>query len=200
MKYQHHFTNTDLYFFYKYLPTEVNDAAVHHPWLTWIFCLVARKYRKNSSFVPSKCGCIETVPRWGVMANTARWTVTCLLGYTCCGVDVFTCKWTQNNTARFCLEQSGYVLRPMKRKAIKCWFILLFELFAFQFLRNEVDHHGRSSRSPVMLFDIQENNNVNSFAVSGCRIVHQLLWLLSIPFLNLQYSIHFNNSEGKINK
>eukprot|EP00066_Takifugu_rubripes_P011963 XP_011601229.1 PREDICTED: sorbin and SH3 domain-containing protein 1 isoform X2 [Takifugu rubripes] len=33
-----------------------------------------------------------------------------------------------------------------------------------QFLRNEVDHHGRSSRSPVMLFDIQENNNVNSFA------------------------------------
>ncbi|XP_029690560.1 sorbin and SH3 domain-containing protein 1 isoform X3 [Takifugu rubripes] len=33
-----------------------------------------------------------------------------------------------------------------------------------EFLRNEVDHHGRSSRSPVMLFDIQENNNVNSFA------------------------------------
>uniref|UniRef100_A0A3B4YUT2 Sorbin and SH3 domain containing 1 n=1 Tax=Seriola lalandi dorsalis TaxID=1841481 RepID=A0A3B4YUT2_SERLL len=33
-----------------------------------------------------------------------------------------------------------------------------------EFLRNEVDHHGRSSRSPVMLFDIQDNNNVNSFA------------------------------------
>uniref|UniRef100_A0A671XPN0 Sorbin and SH3 domain containing 1 n=1 Tax=Sparus aurata TaxID=8175 RepID=A0A671XPN0_SPAAU len=32
-----------------------------------------------------------------------------------------------------------------------------------QFMRND-DHHGRSSRSPVMLFDIQENNNVNSFA------------------------------------
>ncbi|XP_036978838.1 sorbin and SH3 domain-containing protein 1 isoform X2 [Acanthopagrus latus] len=32
-----------------------------------------------------------------------------------------------------------------------------------EFMRND-DHHGRSSRSPVMLFDIQENNNVNSFA------------------------------------
>uniref|UniRef100_A0A674MT20 Sorbin and SH3 domain containing 1 n=1 Tax=Takifugu rubripes TaxID=31033 RepID=A0A674MT20_TAKRU len=38
-----------------------------------------------------------------------------------------------------------------------------------QFLRNEVDHHGRSSRSPVMLFDIQENNNVNSFAEAVCN-------------------------------
>ncbi|KAE8280371.1 Sorbin and SH3 domain-containing protein 1 [Larimichthys crocea] len=33
-----------------------------------------------------------------------------------------------------------------------------------QFVRNEADHHGRTSRSPVMLFDIQDNNNVNSFA------------------------------------
>nr|XP_046256930.1 sorbin and SH3 domain-containing protein 1 isoform X7 [Scatophagus argus] len=33
-----------------------------------------------------------------------------------------------------------------------------------EFVRNEADHHGRSSRSPVMLFDIHENNNVNSFA------------------------------------
>uniref|UniRef100_A0A3Q1JPG4 Sorbin and SH3 domain containing 1 n=1 Tax=Anabas testudineus TaxID=64144 RepID=A0A3Q1JPG4_ANATE len=33
-----------------------------------------------------------------------------------------------------------------------------------QFMKNEADHHGRSSRSPVMLFDIQDNNNVNSFA------------------------------------
>lgn len=38
-----------------------------------------------------------------------------------------------------------------------------------------MDHHGRSSRSPVMLFDIQENNNVNSFAVSRYRILHQAL-------------------------
>uniref|UniRef100_A0A3B5B1H9 Sorbin and SH3 domain-containing protein 1-like n=1 Tax=Stegastes partitus TaxID=144197 RepID=A0A3B5B1H9_9TELE len=29
--------------------------------------------------------------------------------------------------------------------------------------KNEADHHGRSSRSPVMLFDIHDNNNVNSF-------------------------------------
>lgn len=34
-----------------------------------------------------------------------------------------------------------------------------------QFVKNEADHDGRSSRSPVMLFDIQDNNNVNSFAV-----------------------------------
>ncbi|KAM9848181.1 sorbin and SH3 domain-containing protein 1 [Aulostomus maculatus] len=33
-----------------------------------------------------------------------------------------------------------------------------------ELMKNEIDHHGRSSRSPVMLFDIQENNNVNSFA------------------------------------
>ncbi|KAL3050005.1 hypothetical protein OYC64_012127 [Pagothenia borchgrevinki] len=33
-----------------------------------------------------------------------------------------------------------------------------------QFVRNEAEHHGRSSRSPVMLFDIQDNNNVNSLA------------------------------------
>uniref|UniRef100_A0A3P8VJA9 Sorbin and SH3 domain-containing protein 1-like n=1 Tax=Cynoglossus semilaevis TaxID=244447 RepID=A0A3P8VJA9_CYNSE len=33
-----------------------------------------------------------------------------------------------------------------------------------QFVKNEADHHGRSSRSPVMLYDLQDNNNVNSFA------------------------------------
>uniref|UniRef100_UPI0037E7B036 sorbin and SH3 domain-containing protein 1 isoform X1 n=1 Tax=Semicossyphus pulcher TaxID=241346 RepID=UPI0037E7B036 len=33
-----------------------------------------------------------------------------------------------------------------------------------EFVKNEADHHGQSSRSPVMLFDIQDNNNVNSFA------------------------------------
>ncbi|KAI9533739.1 hypothetical protein NQZ68_019820 [Dissostichus eleginoides] len=33
-----------------------------------------------------------------------------------------------------------------------------------EFVRNEAEHHGRSSRSPVMLFDIQDNNNVNSLA------------------------------------
>ncbi|XP_067383016.1 sorbin and SH3 domain-containing protein 1 isoform X7 [Channa argus] len=38
-----------------------------------------------------------------------------------------------------------------------------------QFVKNEGDHHGQSSRSPVMLFDIQDNNNVNSFAEAVCN-------------------------------
>ncbi|XP_072293666.1 sorbin and SH3 domain-containing protein 1 isoform X2 [Eucyclogobius newberryi] len=36
-----------------------------------------------------------------------------------------------------------------------------------EFLKNDVD--GRSSRSPVMLYDIQENNNVNSLAEAVCN-------------------------------
>ncbi|XP_029961828.1 sorbin and SH3 domain-containing protein 1 [Salarias fasciatus] len=36
-------------------------------------------------------------------------------------------------------------------------------------MKNDADHHGRSSRSPVMLFDIQDNNNVNSFAEAVCN-------------------------------
>ncbi|CAL8284403.1 unnamed protein product [Arctogadus glacialis] len=31
-------------------------------------------------------------------------------------------------------------------------------------LKSEIDYQGRTSRSPVMLFDIQDNNNANSFA------------------------------------
>ncbi|XP_028325430.1 sorbin and SH3 domain-containing protein 1 isoform X3 [Gouania willdenowi] len=38
-----------------------------------------------------------------------------------------------------------------------------------EFVKNEADHHGRGSRSPVMLFDIQENNNVNSFTEAVCN-------------------------------
>nr|XP_019950048.1 PREDICTED: sorbin and SH3 domain-containing protein 1-like isoform X2 [Paralichthys olivaceus] len=38
-----------------------------------------------------------------------------------------------------------------------------------EFMKNEADHHGRSSRSPVMLFDVQDNNNVNSFAEAVCN-------------------------------
>ncbi|XP_042565418.1 sorbin and SH3 domain-containing protein 1 [Clupea harengus] len=37
-------------------------------------------------------------------------------------------------------------------------------------LRNESDYHGRSSRSPVMLFDIQDSNmNANSFTEAVCN-------------------------------
>nr|XP_040033689.1 sorbin and SH3 domain-containing protein 1 isoform X5 [Gasterosteus aculeatus aculeatus] len=38
-----------------------------------------------------------------------------------------------------------------------------------EFVKNEADHHGRSSQSPVMLFDIQDNNNVNSFTEAVCN-------------------------------
>ncbi|CAL9688213.1 unnamed protein product [Knipowitschia caucasica] len=36
-----------------------------------------------------------------------------------------------------------------------------------EFLKNDID--GRTSRSPVLLYDIQENNNVNSFAEAVCN-------------------------------
>lgn len=42
-----------------------------------------------------------------------------------------------------------------------------------QFVRNEADHHSRSSRSPVIPLDVQDNNNANSFAV---RCVKSLLY------------------------
>ncbi|KAM6998053.1 sorbin and SH3 domain-containing protein 1 isoform 7-T8 [Tautogolabrus adspersus] len=38
-----------------------------------------------------------------------------------------------------------------------------------EFVRIEADHHGQSSRSPVMLYDIQDNNNANSFAEAVCN-------------------------------
>ncbi len=44
---------------------------------------------------------------------------------------------------------------------------LILALFFPQLLRNDVEYYGRSSRSPVMLFDIQDNNmNANSFTVN----------------------------------
>ncbi|XP_037126777.1 sorbin and SH3 domain-containing protein 1 isoform X6 [Syngnathus acus] len=38
-----------------------------------------------------------------------------------------------------------------------------------QLARNDIDPHGRNSRSPVTLFDIHDNNNVNSFAEAVCN-------------------------------
>ncbi|XP_062319938.1 sorbin and SH3 domain-containing protein 1 isoform X1 [Osmerus eperlanus] len=38
-----------------------------------------------------------------------------------------------------------------------------------ELVKNESDYHGRTSRSPVMLFDIQDNNNANSFAEAVCN-------------------------------
>lgn len=52
-------------------------------------------------------------------------------------------------------------------KSHESFFWFLFRVL--QFLRNEADLQGRSSRSPVTLFDIQDNNNVNSFAVSSFK-------------------------------
>ncbi|XP_034041609.1 sorbin and SH3 domain-containing protein 1 isoform X11 [Thalassophryne amazonica] len=38
-----------------------------------------------------------------------------------------------------------------------------------ELLKNEADPHGRNSRSPVMLFDVHDNNNVNSLAEAVCN-------------------------------
>ncbi|XP_021463007.2 sorbin and SH3 domain-containing protein 1 isoform X3 [Oncorhynchus mykiss] len=50
--------------------------------------------------------------------------------------------------------------RGTGREALGCWRNSPAEL-----VKNESDYHGRTSRSPVMLFDIHDNNmNANSFA------------------------------------
>ncbi|XP_070398280.1 sorbin and SH3 domain-containing protein 1 isoform X11 [Nothobranchius furzeri] len=38
-----------------------------------------------------------------------------------------------------------------------------------EFVKNEADHHRPSSRSPVMPYDIQDNNNVDSFVEAVCN-------------------------------
>ncbi|XP_054874261.1 sorbin and SH3 domain-containing protein 1 isoform X14 [Amphiprion ocellaris] len=61
-----------------------------------------------------------------------------------------------------------------------------------EFVKNEADYHGRSSRSPVMLFDIHDNNNVNSFAEAVCNEI------LNIAETSVRYcstlSHHHNDS------
>ncbi|CAB1312441.1 unnamed protein product [Coregonus sp. 'balchen'] len=55
--------------------------------------------------------------------------------------------------------------RGTGRKALGSWRNSPAEL-----VKNESDYHGRTSRSPVMLFDIQDNNmNANSFAEAVCN-------------------------------
>ncbi|XP_026044814.1 sorbin and SH3 domain-containing protein 1 isoform X8 [Astatotilapia calliptera] len=65
-----------------------------------------------------------------------------------------------------------------------------------QFVKNEADHHGRSTRSPVMLFDIQDNNNVNSFAEAVCNEI------LNIAETSVRYcstlSHHHNDSLHRL--
>uniref|UniRef100_A0A3Q2QQ82 Sorbin and SH3 domain-containing protein 1 n=1 Tax=Fundulus heteroclitus TaxID=8078 RepID=A0A3Q2QQ82_FUNHE len=65
-----------------------------------------------------------------------------------------------------------------------------------QFMKNEADHHGRISRSPVMPYDIQENNNVNSFAEAVCNEI------LNIAETSVRYcstlSHHHNDSLHRL--
>ncbi|XP_006799071.1 sorbin and SH3 domain-containing protein 1 isoform X1 [Neolamprologus brichardi] len=65
-----------------------------------------------------------------------------------------------------------------------------------EFVKNEADHHGRSTRSPVMLFDIQDNNNVNSFAEAVCNEI------LNIAETSVRYcstlSHHHNDSLHRL--
>ncbi|XP_061602026.1 sorbin and SH3 domain-containing protein 1 isoform X1 [Cololabis saira] len=68
--------------------------------------------------------------------------------------------------------------------------------FPAEFVKNEADHHGRSSRSPVMLYDIQDNNNVNSFAEAVCNEI------LNIAETSVRYcstlSHHHNHSVHRL--
>uniref|UniRef100_A0A3B5LIZ1 SH3 domain-containing protein n=1 Tax=Xiphophorus couchianus TaxID=32473 RepID=A0A3B5LIZ1_9TELE len=61
---------------------------------------------------------------------------------------------------------------------------------------NEADHLGRISRSPVMPYDIQENNNVNSFAEAVCNEI------LNIAETSVRYcstlSHHHNDSLHRL--
>ncbi|XP_069001281.1 sorbin and SH3 domain-containing protein 1 isoform X8 [Embiotoca jacksoni] len=65
-----------------------------------------------------------------------------------------------------------------------------------EFVKNEADLHGRSSRSPVMLFDIHDNNNVNSFAEAVCNEI------LNIAETSVRYcstlSHHHNDSLHRL--
>ncbi|XP_014863492.1 PREDICTED: sorbin and SH3 domain-containing protein 1 isoform X8 [Poecilia mexicana] len=65
-----------------------------------------------------------------------------------------------------------------------------------QFVKNEADHLGRISRSPVMPYDIQENNNVNSFAEAVCNEI------LNIAETSVRYcstlSHHHNDSLHRL--
>ncbi|XP_014863486.1 PREDICTED: sorbin and SH3 domain-containing protein 1 isoform X2 [Poecilia mexicana] len=65
-----------------------------------------------------------------------------------------------------------------------------------EFVKNEADHLGRISRSPVMPYDIQENNNVNSFAEAVCNEI------LNIAETSVRYcstlSHHHNDSLHRL--
>ncbi|XP_057705220.1 sorbin and SH3 domain-containing protein 1 isoform X4 [Corythoichthys intestinalis] len=52
---------------------------------------------------------------------------------------------------------------------------------------NDVDHHGRNSRSPVMLFDIHDNNNMNSLAEAVCNEI------LNIAETSVRYCSKFSH-------
>ncbi|KAM6956685.1 LOW QUALITY PROTEIN: sorbin and SH3 domain-containing protein 1 [Aplochiton taeniatus] len=54
--------------------------------------------------------------------------------------------------------------RALAREAQRSWRNSPAEL-----VKNDSDYQGRTSRSPVMLFDIQDNNNANSFAEAVCN-------------------------------
>ncbi|XP_054877758.1 sorbin and SH3 domain-containing protein 1 isoform X3 [Poeciliopsis prolifica] len=65
-----------------------------------------------------------------------------------------------------------------------------------EFVKNEADHLGRISRSPVTPYDIQENNNVNSFAEAVCNEI------LNIAETSVRYcstlSHHHNDSLHRL--
>lgn len=78
--------------------------------------------------------------------------------------DIQYCKVVLESTA-----QSKMILYWSAVKHRQLFFNAVANTCSFppQPLRNDVEYYGRSSRSPVMLFDIQDNNmNANSFTVN----------------------------------
>uniref|UniRef100_A0A1A8FCI9 Sorbin and SH3 domain containing 1 n=1 Tax=Nothobranchius korthausae TaxID=1143690 RepID=A0A1A8FCI9_9TELE len=65
-----------------------------------------------------------------------------------------------------------------------------------QFVKNEADHHRPSSRSPVMPYDIQDNNNVDSFVEAVCNEILNIAET-SVRYCSTLYH-HHNDSLHRL--
>ncbi|CAL8257000.1 unnamed protein product [Lota lota] len=61
-------------------------------------------------------------------------------------------------------------------------------------LKSEIDYQGRTSRSPVMLFDIQDNNNANSFAEAVCNEI------MNIAETSVRYCSNLSHPHDSVHR